>query len=78
MMQLPHIKARVARLHELTRALRKEIVVIKDADDPLLFMERRRYLDAMYKAVAELDTARVVLAGVAGRLESQAAAPAGQ
>jgi len=62
MIQLPHIKARVVRLDELTRALCKEIVVIRDAQDPLLYLERRRYLDALHRAVGQLETARVVLA----------------
>ena len=65
----PHcIKAR-ARLDELARSLGKKIVTIKDADDPLLYLERQRYLDALHKAVEDLDEARVVLAGAAGRLE---------
>ncbi len=75
MIQAHHVKTRVARLDELTRSLRKETVVIREAQDPLLYMERRRYLDALHKAVGGLETARVELAG---RMESQAAASAGR
>lgn len=46
--------------------LRKENVTIKGADDPLLFLERRRYLDVPHVAVTELETARVVVVGVVG------------
>ena len=49
MLQLPHIKARIARLHEVTRGLCKEIVVIGDAEDPLLYLERRAYLAAIHR-----------------------------
>jgi len=69
MIQLHGVKARIARLDELARALRKEIVVIKDAEDPLLFLERCQYLDAPHKAVGGLETARVMLAAVVKRME---------
>ena len=46
-LQLHQIKARVARLDELTRALRKEILTIAAGDDPLLHLECRRHLAAM-------------------------------
>jgi hypothetical protein len=51
--ELPHIKARVARLDELTRSLPKEIVVITDADDPLLYLERRAYLGALHRPTTD-------------------------
>ena len=69
MFQLHHIKARVARLDELTRALRKEIVAIAAGDDPLLYLERKAYMTAGRGAVAGLDEARVVMACSAGRME---------
>ncbi len=47
MFQLHHVKARVVRLDELTRALRKEVLIIAAGDDPLLFLERRAYLTAL-------------------------------
>ncbi len=59
MIQLHGIKARVVRLDELARALRKEIVTIKDADDPLLYLERKQYLNAMLNALAGLEEARL-------------------
>ena len=68
MIQLPHIKARVVRLDELTRRIRKEILTIAAGDDPLLYLERQTYLTAMRTAADGLDEARVALAGVMGRL----------
>jgi hypothetical protein len=61
--QLHHVKARVVRLDELTRALRKEILIIAAGDDPLLYLERQAYFTALRGAVEGLDEARVVLAG---------------
>ncbi len=52
---LHQIKARFVRLDELTRSLRKEVLTIRDADDPLLFLERRQYLTALRGAVEGLD-----------------------
>ena len=56
------------RLEQLTRELAKEVLLWKKGDDPLLFLERKAYLDAMQNGVAELDVARVVLAQARQRL----------
>ena len=69
MLQLPHIKARIARLNELTRGLAKEAAVWKMGEDPLLYLERKQYLNAMMNALAGLEEARVVLVGAARRLD---------
>jgi hypothetical protein len=61
--------ARIAHLHELTTKLWKEIMAQRDAQGLLLPLERRQYLDGLQSGMTELDAARVVLAGVAGRLE---------
>ena len=76
MIQLPQIKARIARLHELTVNLGKEVTTQKAQEGLLLPLERRQYLDGLQNALAELDAARVVLAGVVKRME--AAGRAGQ
>jgi hypothetical protein len=44
MFLLPHIKARVERLRELTVNLGKEVVAQRDAEGLLLPLERRQYL----------------------------------
>jgi hypothetical protein len=71
MFQLRHIQARVVRLDELTRALRKEILIMAAGEDPLLYLERREYLTAMRWAADGLDEARVVLAGAVMRLTAR-------
>jgi hypothetical protein len=72
MIQLPHIQARIVRLHGLTIGLGKEVVAQRDAEGLLLPQERRQYLDALQNSLAELDAARVVLVGVVKRLEAVA------
>jgi hypothetical protein len=73
MIQLPHIKARVVRLHQLTVNVGKEIVDQRHAEGLLLPLERRQYLDGLQDGLAGLDAARVVLAGVVKGLEGRAA-----
>ena len=73
MIQLQSDKARVARLQELAGALLKEIVVIGEAQDPLLYLKRHRYLGALHRAVEGLETARVALAEAVMRMEESGA-----
>jgi hypothetical protein len=40
----------------------KEVVVIREADDPLLYLERLAYVEAFRGAVAGPEDARVALA----------------
>ncbi len=68
MITLPDLTMRVCRLEQLTRGLAKEVVLWKKSNDPLLFLERKAYLDAMQSALANLDGARVVLAQARQRL----------
>ena len=63
MWQLHDIKARVVRLDELTRPLRKEIVAIAAGDDPLLYLELQGVHGGPAQAAAGLD--EVVLAQTA-------------
>ena len=71
--QLRQVKARVARLQELTQGLAKEVNAWKGRQGPLLPQERKRYLDALQDGLAGLEEARNVLVGVAWRLEREAA-----
>jgi hypothetical protein len=75
---LADVAARVRRLDELTRGLAKEVVLWKEANDPLLYLERRAYLEAIQTALKGVDDARVVLARARQRLGAQGAAPDGQ
>ena len=69
MLQLHDLKARMVRLEELMRGLAKEVMVVRKANDPLLYLERKGYLDAIQDAVAGLETARVMLAQGVKRIE---------
>jgi hypothetical protein len=55
------VSQRIERLEQLSRALAKEIVVIGDADDPLLYVERRDYMKGLRAALAGIEGARVEL-----------------
>jgi hypothetical protein len=44
---LDHIAARVERLDQLSRGLALEISLIREANDPMLYLERKTYLSAM-------------------------------
>ena len=67
MIGLPEVLARVRRLDELARGLAREAAVMGEAQDPLLYLERRAYLTALQSAVAGLEEARVTLARAAQR-----------
>ncbi len=54
--------ARIDRLAELSRSLGVEASIIKRGLDPLLYLERKEYLDGLAAAVAGLEKARVALA----------------
>jgi hypothetical protein len=69
--ELADLKARVRRLDELTRGLAREVAIWKQADDPLLYLERRAYLKAIQDALAGVESARVVLARARQRLEAE-------
>jgi hypothetical protein len=56
------IADRIRRLEALTLALAREGQLLRAAEDPLLFAERRDYLMVIGSAAVALDEARVVLA----------------
>ena len=68
-MNLADLKARVRRLDELSRGLAKEVTLWKASNDPLLYLERKVYLNAIQDALAGVETARVLLVKVSQRLE---------
>ena len=72
-MDVSGIRARHASLDQLSRGLAKEVVVIRDGEDPLLYLERKAYLNALQDALSAVESARVVLAGALHRLEGRAA-----
>jgi hypothetical protein len=60
---------RVRRLEELTRGLSREVALWKEGNDPLLYLERRSYLNAIQDALAGVEAARVVLARASQRMQ---------
>ena len=64
------ISARVRRLDQLYRGLAREIIIVDTADDPMLYLERRAYLDALLATVRGVEAARVTLAKARQRLDS--------
>ncbi len=69
-MNLADLKARVERLDQLARGLSREVVQRKEANDPLLYLERKGYLGGLHKAIAGIEEARVALARARQRLEA--------
>jgi hypothetical protein len=68
LMTLRDVIARVRRLDQLSRGLAKEVVLWKECNDPLLYLERRAYLGAIRNALAGVEEARVALAKARQRL----------
>jgi hypothetical protein len=66
---LEDVKRRIARLEQLERGLAREVEQQREAEDLLLFRERKQYLAAVQDALAGAEAARVVLAGVVKRTE---------
>lgn len=69
MIGVEEVSARVRRLEELTRGLSKEVAIWKEGNDPLLYLERKSYLNAIQDALAGLESARVVLARARQRMQ---------
>lgn len=80
MLRVCDVEARLRRLEELTRGLSREVSLWKEGNDPLLYLERRAYLNGVQDALAGVEAARVVLARAVQRLraESRGAAPEGE
>lgn len=70
MLQLQDLKARIARLRELTKGLAEEVRLQRPAGDAVLDgWERWAYLRAVQDALAGADEARNLLAGAIRRME---------
>lgn len=67
-MDVQGIKARVGRLEELSLGFAKETVLIREVQDPLLYLERRAYLEALRDVLNGVEAARVVLSRALHRI----------
>lgn len=63
------LSRRIARLEQLLRGLAHEVQLWRSGDDPLLYLERLEYLDAIQHALAGVEAARVVLTRARMRLD---------
>ena len=63
------IAARVRCLNQLSLGLAREISIVDKADDPMLYLERRAYLDALLATVRGVEAARVALVKAWQRLD---------
>jgi hypothetical protein len=68
MMTINNLEARLARLEELGRGLAKEKAIIREGNDPLLYLERKEYLNALADALAGVETARITIAQALHRI----------
>jgi hypothetical protein len=68
---LVDVIARIERLDTLTRGLAKEVLLWKECNDPLLYLERKAYLNAIQDALAGVEMARVALARARQRIEGE-------
>lgn len=67
-MNVTDLEARVRRLDQLARGLAREVSLWRECNDPLLYLERKAYLNAIQDALAGVEEARVVLAKARQRL----------
>ena len=55
---------------KLSRGIALQISIVSKADDPILYLERRAYLDALHATLRGVEAARVVLVKARQRLDS--------
>jgi hypothetical protein len=71
MIRASELPRRITRLEQLLRGLSREILLWRKGNDPLLYVERQAYLEAIQTALSGVEDARVVLTRVRLRLESE-------
>ena len=69
-MNLTDLHIRIERLDKLARGLAKEVSMWKECNDPLLYLERKAYLNGILDALSGIESARVALAQAKQRLMS--------
>jgi hypothetical protein len=74
MMTVESIRARAARLQQLSRALAEAVARWKAAESPLLDAKRQPYLKCIQDGIAGLDGAWHALTTAVARMEKDAAA----
>ena len=72
MLTTEDVRRRVGRLEQLAKGLAREVLLVRQNQGPLLYLERRKYLCALQDALFGVDAARAVLAQVLERIDGQA------
>jgi len=72
MIDIPTIRSRVTRLRNLAQGMGKEVALWKAQEGPLLPLERKQYLEAVYDVIPGTDEAARVLEAALVRLEKLA------
>jgi len=67
------IRARERRLEKLVAGLSQEESLWRKCSAPVLAVERQEYMDAIYGAIRNLESARMALMKITHRLEKEAA-----
>jgi hypothetical protein len=68
------VGGRLTRLEELSRGLARELVILREGKDELLYLERRAYINAVQDMLTAAESARVTLAKAVARLKPAPAA----
>jgi hypothetical protein len=71
-MTIEDIRARVGRQEKLFCGLSRERVMWEEAQDPLLYLERKAYLQAIREAIGGVEGARVALVKACQRIDAEA------
>jgi hypothetical protein len=72
MVAIETLLVRIVRLEALSRGFAFEDVLVSKGDDPLLYRERKAYLEGIRAAMAGVESARVSLTRARIRLTRQA------
>ena len=72
-MTMAYLGARGRQLEELAVGLAREVVRVREANDPILYRDRQAYLKGLQAALAGVDAARIALALACQRLKAQTA-----
>jgi hypothetical protein len=68
-MNLTDLRSRVRRLEQLVAGLSKELVLWKDCNAPILYVDRLEYLQGVDQAIHGMEKARAAMAKVCRRIE---------
>jgi hypothetical protein len=72
MLCVEQVRGRYGRLEALSVGLAKEMTLVRQGEDPLLYLERKAYLMALGDALSGVEDARVTLVKALRRIDSAA------